>query len=245
MIQYKEWDSNFFEKKTGSISRNVLINASIGDKITEEIENGQYKFLYYFHDLSIESHTQPDIKALAQLGFKYIDTHGSFALDLSKVQPPLETSYSIFIVNNPNEINRVKLEHLVKELSVVGRFYLDSECPRDKATELYQTWLDKSFSKEMADWVYIIGDKENPLGFVTLKRVDDDEIDLSLIVVDESMRGKGVGKLLALSALSDFKGKFKRCSVKVSLSNVSAVRFYESLEFTLTKSYQIYHAHLN
>lgn len=244
LIEFKSWDSEFFGLKTGKINSELPLTSEIVSLLREETKNKGYQFLYYFPPSSVQLKSQPDIKVLSELGFEYIDHHGTLLLDLEKLPFPQPSSIPFFSISSPNECNYVQLKKLVQQLSVLSRFYLDQKIPREKVKELYDLWIDRSFNGPMGDYVYIIGSKENPLGFVTYKKLNEEEIDLPLIAISEEERGKGSGKILVLSSLNQLKKQFKRCSVKVSLGNVNAVRFYESLGFRLQESHQVFHAHI-
>lgn len=238
-ILFKQWDSDFFGKRTGLVKNEALLTERKAKKITEEAEKEGYSFLYYLPEVSQQS----EIKALRELGFEYIDVHSTFVLDLKSLPSFPEPTAPAYLVKQPEETDYTKLKFLARELAPFSRFYLDSRIPKEKVKELYDIWLTNSFKGIMADYVYIIGERNNPLGFVTYKMIDREEIELSLIVIEEKEKGKGLGKSLVLSTLNELKKKARRCSVKVSLSNTPAVGFYESLGFHLREAHLVFHSH--
>ena len=147
-----------------------------------------------------------------------------------------------------------ELKLIASDLSSVSRFAKDSKIDSQKVLELYDQWIDNSFSGQMADAIYIAKNALGKIvGFVTFKvkngegseGSEENFVDLSLLAVDSGVRGRGVGKGLVNYALNDLKksGKYAECEVVVSSENTGAVRFYEKLGFLQQKDTQIYHWH--
>jgi len=80
--------------------------------------------------------------------------------------------------------------------------------------------------------VFIAMSGEGVVGFASNSKVDDEVIELSGIVVLESMTGRGVGtKLLEASVRAALSDGFNRILVKTEAFNDRAISFYKSKGF--------------
>jgi GNAT superfamily N-acetyltransferase len=80
--------------------------------------------------------------------------------------------------------------------------------------------------------IFVAWDEGEPVGFSSNRRVDDETIELSGIVVLESMTGKGVGsQLLEAARKAALENTYKRMIMKTEAYNNRAIRFYTGKGF--------------
>ena len=106
---------------------------------------------------------------------------------------------------------------------------------------LYERWGEKSITKEIADEVFVIRDKFDIVGFVTiLKNLNFCEI--GLIAVDASEQGKGIGKrLLDITEQYAFSKNLNAIKVPTQRINKKACLFYGKNGFKEVSSEFVYH----
>ena len=137
------------------------------------------------------------------------------------------------------------LHSLALKASHESRFRKDVKIPSEKVDELYSVWLKKSLSKELADDVYYLSEKDRKLGFLTFK-YEGAKARVGLIAVDENCRGQGLGRDLIKKVLNECsKRGMKELELSTQASNVGACKFYEALGFEIKKRTYVYHLWLN
>ena len=107
---------------------------------------------------------------------------------------------------------------------------------------LYNLWLERSLSREIADEVLVSEADGDITGFVTIALQNDLAV-IGLIAVDPATQGSGVGARL-IRGVFDF-ALLHGCSavhVATQLENTGACRFYERTGFTeLSRQYVLHY----
>jgi dTDP-4-amino-4,6-dideoxy-D-galactose acyltransferase len=131
--------------------------------------------------------------------------------------------------------------YLAREAGKYSRYRLDPRMNRGEFTRLYDTWLQRSLNREIANYVWVIGEVNDPAGLITLAtRAARGEI--GLVAVAPLHRGKGVATRLLDQSVSILTAL--RCevlSVATQAENKAARRLYERYGFRLTARYSVYH----
>ena len=108
-------------------------------------------------------------------------------------------------------------------------------------SEMYKRLLLKSVSKS-PDYVKVAEDNGNVMGYVWFKVIDSTVGMFGRfehLFVDESCRGKGVGKMLMEAAENYFRSKgIKTVKLTVTTTNENAMKLYEKLGYE-TKRYKM------
>jgi dTDP-4-amino-4,6-dideoxy-D-galactose acyltransferase len=119
----------------------------------------------------------------------------------------------------------------------ISRFYEDPQLPNQRCDDFYELWLRNSFNGPMADGVVVIRDANSNSGFVTIKLDAHAAATLPLVAVRQDARGKGAGGAVISSALAWANSRgCKTVSVVTQLSNLPAIRLYESMGFRSIES---------
>lgn len=80
--------------------------------------------------------------------------------------------------------------------------------------------------------VHLLVYREEIVGFASLRKINDKRVELSGIIIPESMTGKGFGTKLLEASINKAKGKgFSIMSVKTEKLNERAIGFYKSKGF--------------
>lgn len=143
--------------------------------------------------------------------------------------------------DSATEVDFAKLLPLAYASGAFSRFRLDENFKQHEFERLYDTWLTKSLSRELADEVFHMPSQDSSLGFVTLKHRNN-LIEIGLIATDENVRGKGIGTKLIEACMS--YAHCKKCSiirVPTQRINTSAINFYKKNNFHELENTHIYH----
>lgn len=231
ILEYLAWDSNFFNKKIGRIQ---LIEAeqplliSLLTKAKEE----NYQLVYVF---SPEELLIPN-ELISKTNGKLVDRKIVYRLSFERfLTIHEEVEEYIF-----DELTDELLE-LAYDSGVYSRFYLDNGFSTDDFRRLYQTWITKSVSKELADKLYVI--KKNGIieAMITLK-IQNDIGEIGLLAVSENARGNKYGTKLIDTCKSTLASKgIYILDVPTQLQNNTACGFYENCDFEKLSITNVYH----
>ncbi len=116
----------------------------------------------------------------------------------------------------------------------ISRYYHDSIIPEGAADLIYRQWMRNSIGGSVADAVLVFLDDTDLLGFVTVQKKGV----VPLIGVASHARGKGVGmELMRAAAAQCREWGLEHLSVDTQLSNIPALRLYESCGFNIEASF--------
>lgn len=135
---------------------------------------------------------------------------------------------------------------MIKELAYqsgeYSRFRQDTNMTNQEFEILYNIWIEKSISKEIATDILVARSGEGIItGMVTYKLLDT-LVEIGLIGIDRATRGKGLGTKLmhAVCALAKQNG-CKTLYVTTQETNVQACYFYRKLGGQVHDQKLIYH----
>jgi ribosomal protein S18 acetylase RimI-like enzyme len=110
------------------------------------------------------------------------------------------------------------------------RFYADRRFPRERADELYDTWIRRS-CEGWADAVLVGEADDVAAGYVSVHERNQAG-SIGLIGVDEAARGRGIGESLVRGALDWCAERgLARCTVVTQGRNVAAQRLFQRCGF--------------
>ena len=228
-IEYRKWDSEFFNFKIGSLN---ITDKSLEDiyRISSIQAKENYDLLYIFS----ENYNTGLNKELYKTGAILIDKKVTYHKPISGTSITNETvkAYSGWITE--------ELEELAYESGHKSRFKLDPRL-NHKFKEMYKLWLENSLNGKMADRVFITKEQDKISSFVTVKNKQGTG-SIGLIAVSKQYQGKGIGKLL-LDKTEEwyFNNGIIHAEVVTQLDNTGACRFYERNGYTVKNVQYIYH----
>lgn len=134
------------------------------------------------------------------------------------------------------------LLNLSLDAGAYSRFNKDSNFKDKEYIKLYNLWIEKSVSKDIADKVLIYLAGQNIAGFITLKVCEQRLGNIGLLSVNEAFRGQGIGQKLIKHALKDFfENGCRKVEVVTQLENQPACKLYEKCGFSQVDIKYIYH----
>lgn len=229
-----DWDSSFFGYKVAKLNINTEDYKSIERCLKDVIQLGA-KLVY--------CQAENGSKVAANLASKYnghlVDIKTTYRYTLNSEQKRYKNESFIKYKSDP--LSDDILLKLAVQCGIYSRFFVDPRIKVEKAKDLYQTWIRKSISKELADDILIYNFEKRIIGLISVY-LKGDIGNIGLLGVDENFRGKGIGKNLVDWAISYFSSKnAKFIDVVTQGKNLSACKLYEKCGFKLEQQFDFYH----
>lgn len=231
-VQFLCWDSQFFRRKTGKIELPESKNNSYLQTLLTDAKQDYYELIYLF--TNDKHHVDKDI--LDALCGKLVDRKVYFRTEIGNQN--FSTSE---IVSFKGKYNNKDLLSLAYQSGEYSRFKTDKRLNNNEYEILYRNWIEKSIKHEIADEVFVFSEKNTIKAMVTLA-IKDNIGHIGLIAVDESLRGKGIGKKLIHKVCDYLKSKnIFELKVQSQFQNKEAYNFYINSGFYVEKIERIYH----
>jgi len=232
-LEILDWDSNFFGYPVARITALSISNEHLANLI-KEAKDKSIKLVYIFSDPADKNSANTINNSDAKLVDQKITFHIKI---ISPVVNPIDSCIKEFESDQPSK----QLINLAIQSGLYSRYKIDSNFKNNEFERMYLAWIEKSVNKKIADNTLIYEENGMELGFVTLK-IKDKFGQIGLIAVDETSRGKSIGKKL-ITAVIDilFKKNITDLEVATQLDNIEACRFYEKVGFKGIKIENIYH----
>jgi ribosomal protein S18 acetylase RimI-like enzyme len=142
------------------------------------------------------------------------------------------------------------LQKIAEKSYLDSRYYFDQRYPREICAKFYSDWIEKS-CKGFADKVFVAKINRRVVGYITCDKKPDLESHrgcgrITLVGVDDSARGIGVGSSLVYHALNWFlKEKMREVIVVTQGRNYRAQRLYQECGFKTILTQLWYHKWFN
>ncbi len=237
LIQFLNWDTEFFGLKIGRILSTQLNPASL-EKIIQLAQQEQYRCLYFQANPN-----DPETVTLAERkGFHLVDVRIVLEHPFDRRPAPV-ARYPIsseIMLRAPHPQEEIRLEEIAVEIGYTSRFSFDNRFPADAYRRLYRTWLHKSIANRKGT-VIVACLSDQAVGFIACNICDDNVGMIELAGVQSGCRGQGVGTVLVQKALDWFrKQDLSKVTVVTQTRNVPAQRLYQQMGF-FTQSMTLYY----
>lgn len=227
MVEYLEWDSNFFNLRIGKtiVSSQLELNnlAKIQPKLCQE-----YDLIYIFAQKGL----------LAPHGnCSLVDQKTIYKTKIASVSAPIDDSIIQYEENYVTE-DLLKLALVSGEYS---RFRLDHRLPDDAYERLYTRWIEQSVKHKIATEIFCYTIAGKIKGVLTLNRKGSKGI-IGLVATDPNSQGNGIGSAL-LQYVKNFcaKNGVVELTVATQLRNKAACHLYEKAGFIMESCTDIWH----
>ena len=230
-LEYLSWDSDFFQKKIGKISYHTA-NELLFIKLLDQAKSEGYQLLYVFGDKNLNF----DKVLLKKYHGNLIDRKVLYS---KKIYTSVETKtiaqeYKESILTN-------EIEKLAFLSGMFSRYYTDKGFPPEDYYRLYKIWISRSISHEIADKVFVVMEKENPVGMITLKMNAGLGL-IGLLAVSDKVQGKGIGKNLINACINELvSNQIYEIEVPTQIGNKVGCMFYEKCGFEIKSITNIFH----
>ncbi len=232
IYQHLDWDSAFFGFKIAKIlSHNP--NKAIFLELMRQLSRKGYKLVYW--------EAAPDAiskQAADDFNGILVDKKRSYEQiiqpDFAFSPPKKISEYSAVSANT-------ELIRLAWQSGKFSRFKTDKHFTEKQFKKLYQTWIEKSVSKQIADATFIYTCHNLIRGMLTVKK-ERKHCQIGLIAVNNALQGKNIGRDL-LNAAKHFTlaQGCNKLHVITQAQNSKACHFYEKNGFSKLHEYDYYH----
>lgn len=234
MIEYLEWDSNFFYKKIGRIEFLPKKDNIYDFNLDNILINSDYQLIYLFLDISLNIND-----FIHSFNPHLVDTQIHLKIQISDLLE--KVNYNLLNFDNLNNKYLKNIYKISEEASEISRFKYDSYLNMN-IKKLYRKMVDNSLNSSYGSGIILDTDNLQDIkGFISLDLSGDIAKEL-LISVKKEFRSYGIGKILikkALNCCKDYK-KFELNTI-VSAKNIDSTNFHISQGFKINKIINVYH----
>ncbi len=226
LIEKLAWDSSFFNINIGKVNPGCFSAAAF----FQEINPFQLIYIFEFPDSALI----PEIE-------KYCPAPIDIKVNYSKAISISDT-IDEHILEYPFDVANDALISLGTQSGLYSRFKTDPHFPPGSYEKLYTEWVVKSADRTLADLILTYKtDTDTIAGFITVA-LRGEAAHIGLIAVDETFRGKGIGKkLLQAAEYHACKHNFRQLSVSTQKANTTASYLYEQFGFVVEEEINVYH----
>jgi len=234
-MQYQilDWDTDFFGVTVARITEPDLNEQELSE-ILSELKGKGVDLVYWPSSRKIEE------VLVKQYGGILADKKTTFAIDLGSLN--YEKCISTDIVEAFTQSMRISdIQDLAIQSGEYSRFVVDEKIPREKFVGLYNIWINRSLSKEIAEEVLVIRDGKRVVGMVTLGNKNG-RGDIGLVAVDRNYRGKQYGqKLVHASQRWFIDSGYEFGQVVTQAANIPACNLYKKCGYSVEAVEYFYH----
>lgn len=202
--------------------------------------NGQSAFFF----AKIPTADIGSVTVVTRAGFDVTDVN--VTLDWADESDLSGSEASDVEIGRASEIEAHAIEDVASRCFTYSRFHLDPLISTAQANEVKRQWA-RNACRGRAATVYAARRGGELAGFLAVATSDaggtKDAI-IDLIGVDAGHQGRGVGRSLSRAFITDWQGKVDRLRVGTQISNIPALRLYESLGFRVSETSYVLHAHV-
>lgn len=235
-IKINTWDSDLFGFPIASVISERLDPNILGGVETECREHSVTMLQYLCSSENIESIHQAE-----KAGFHFIDIRLTFEARLgASIASPEKIKGFDFALANDSHIR--ELLHISAGLYKDTRYYADVNFPRDKVSMLYDRWVINAVQGTFDHLCYGLFITGQPIGFCTVRFIDNKNCILGLFGIAESYQRQSFGKyLLQLVMVDLYERGFSSVQVVTQGKNIGAQRVYQGLQFKTLRVDMWYH----
>ncbi len=233
-IEFLTWDSAHFGRRIARATcRQVDANACF--EMLVACQEHDIECMYFLADAA-------DLDTVAVLeanGFKFVDIRLTLAARYKTPPENVQLDSMRFRLGNDRDL--ATLLPIAGASFDQSRFYVDQCFGHDKATRMFQIWLQNCFANEPGDAVVVAELNGAAVGFVTCHlHKPPGEGNIGLVGVAESARGSGcAGGMLQVAARWFAAQGVTHLNVVTQGRNVAAQRLYQRSGF-VTRSVELW-----
>ncbi len=170
-----------------------------------------------------------DKRLLHEYGFYYCDTLIEPHCNATRLRTVQHAGATI-----SKEFDTEKVLAICHGAFIHGRFHRDFNLPRASADLRYDNWLKQLIDAKQVYGLYWQGMLAGFIGY--------SDNNLVLHALAEEYRGKGLSKYWWSTVCSELlKNEYDNVKSSISVTNLAVVKLYASLDFSFTRSQDIYH----
>ena len=232
------WDTKFFHCRIARVYTDTL-NEEQALQIADWSRSHGVECLYFL----ARADDPATIQAAEENGFGLVDIRVTFDWVPGKSPPlaPAAASASLRI-RTAQVADLPCLQAMSRTGHTDTRFFKDSHFPRQRAEDLYATWITKDVEGRADIVLVAASEADEPLGYIT-GHLDHAcrQGQIGLVGVSSQARRRGIGKSLVLAAMDWFRAQgVPMVTVVTQGDNRAAQRLYQQCGF-LTQDLQLWY----
>ncbi|MDH6308488.1 dTDP-4-amino-4,6-dideoxy-D-galactose acyltransferase [Dysgonomonas sp. PFB1-18] len=233
MIEYLQWDSDFFEKKIGRIYCSSNMPKSELAELLRCAKEQNYELLYCFGD----EHFFVETELLNIYDGSLVDRKVIFTMHIEGMPDDDLADIHVF--------EETALKNEMLELAYLSggysRYKTDHHFTDKDFRHFYKTWMQNSINGAIADKVFVAYRDSLIAGMVTVKKSAMAGT-IGLIATNANMHGNGYGRRLVNKVKRYlYEDGIMELDVATQLDNEPACRFYNKCGFKVKSINNIYH----
>jgi dTDP-4-amino-4,6-dideoxy-D-galactose acyltransferase len=138
------------------------------------------------------------------------------------------------------------IEAIAGHCFAFSRFHLDPAIGLERANEVKRQWA-RNACRGRASAVYVARQQDTVTGFLAVlesKSGAGTDAIIDLVGIDAGHQGQGAGRALSRMFIDQWRGRADRLRVGTQISNIPAMRLYESIGFRAAETAYVLHAHV-
>jgi len=227
------WDTDLFGVRIGRVAGERLTEP-LAAEIDRWAERERLACLYFLADPS-DART---VRIAEARSYRLVDERVTLARSLPAGLVPDESTWG---VRPATLADSDSLKAIARLAHTDSRFFADGRFPRERAADLYATWIEKSLKGDAAI-VFTAEMNGRSAGYVSCHWDSAEEGRIGLVGVAAEARGMGLATALLRAALDWFeKAGVRRVSVVTQGRNAGALRLYTRCGFSIVSIRHWYH----
>lgn len=180
-------------------------------------------------------------------GFSVIDVNVTFDWDnVVSSNPKSAASSNDMAIQAASAGDAATIEAIAGRCFTFSRFHIDPAIGLDWANEVKRQWA-RNACRGRASVVYVARRQNEITGFLAVlesKSSRGTDAIIDLVGVDPAYQGQGAGRALSRMFVDQWRDCADRLRVGTQVSNIPAMRLYESIGFRVTETSYVLHAHV-
>eukprot|EP01038_Epipyxis_sp_PR26KG_P009288 gene9288-12515_t len=259
-VEKLNFDTNLFKFNVGRIDLHdkdlELLNKfpSLDDILRQAYSSG-FKVIYIFAPTNEIALTKNQSISFSYPGI-LVDVKTTYKASLSSFQ---NTSLVDKAFIGKVRIRKYDIQILNANMRKLGinsggysRFKVDEKIPFDGYEAMFEAWTKNSINRSAADEVFVAYSNDDPteeIGFITVKKTSDTNVNIGLLSVSANHRRLGIAtSLLSRAVLWAFEEIGHEINATINVitqgSNQTACQCYEKFGFIKYSTQQVYHVWL-
>jgi dTDP-4-amino-4,6-dideoxy-D-galactose acyltransferase len=181
------------------------------------------------------------VHVAGRLGGRPVGERVTFVAPLERIPPPPRPPDSAAAVERHVGPTTHELVRLARQAGSHSRFSIDPDVGERTFRKIYDAWIERSVSGEIADAVFVVRDARSVIALVTVAQAGD-RSKIGLLAVDEVARGRGVGAALVRHAQEWGHARGAgTAEVVTQASNASACALYRRCGYEVETTQPVFH----
>ena len=235
VIQALDWDSSHYGMSVGRIASSV----ETPDALHAALVSGGTRGIRLLYWLSSDAFI-PDQRLLSRFGGRRIVGARRYRrlLVARDTEQPVDARCVSLAGATPDRV----LRDLALLAGRCSRFRLDTRLPPGRFEAMYERWIERSLSRELADDVLGLRDDAGHTSGLVTYQVQDAIAKIGLVATSQAARGQGVGStMLAQTHRRTGRAGAKCVDVWTQSENEAGCRFYQASGYVMGYQGSDYH----